>query len=182
MERKLLTICDYDMDGLLQHANFKRVNPHPQGKRVKDCVKRACVLASGINYHDIAIMLNRFRAETGARKFNTDDNWRQFIIKVLMGCDLGNMQYANMGHRYQVHEFARHYEGRSFKYIVQCAGHVVAVDNNGCYLDSWDSGEKSIYKAYGIPCYEMVVDHIKKCFPKLCKGLSLERHKQRFTL
>lgn len=164
---------------MIERSNFKMMNPHPQGLRVKDCVKRACVLASGINYHDIAIMLNRFRKETGARKFNTDDNWRQFIIKVLNGCDLGNMQYVNYGHRYKVYEFAKQYKGKA---IVQCAGHLVAIDN-GYYLDSWDSGEKSIYKAYAIfPFYEAIVEHIRKNYPKLCKGLTLERYKQRFTL
>lgn len=164
---------------MIERRNFKRVNPHPEGKNVKDCVKRACVLASEINYHDIAIMLNRFRKETGARKFNTDDNWRQFIIKVLHGCDLGNMQYVNHGHRYQVSEFASYYKGKA---ILQVAGHVVAIDGEGHYLDSWDSGWKSIYKAYAIPDYEIVILNIKKNYPKLCKGLSLERYKQRFTL
>ena len=40
---------------------FKFTNSHQQGKRVGDCVKRACCLASEINYHDIAIILNRFK-------------------------------------------------------------------------------------------------------------------------
>lgn len=164
---------------MVERSNFKRVNPHPQGKRVGDCVKRACVLASEINYHDIAIMLNRYKKETGAIKFNGNDNWRKFIINVLLGCDMGNMQYANHGHRFQVWEFAKY---RNSKAIVQCANHVVAIDGKGNYLDSWDSGEKSIYKAYGIPSYETIVEHIKKNYPKLCKGLTLERYKQRFTL
>lgn len=155
---------------MIEHYNYENANPHPQGKRVGDCVKRACVIASGINYHDIAIMLNRFKKETNARRFNTDDNWRQFIIKVLNGCDLGNMQYANHGHRYKVYEFAARHNG---KYIVQCSKHLVAVDDYH-YWDSWDSGEKSIYKAYAIPPFhKAIVEHIRKNYPKLCKGLTL---------
>ena len=59
---------------MVERFNFKRTNPHPQGLRVGDCVKRACVLASGINYHDIAIMLNRYKKETGSVKFNGNDD------------------------------------------------------------------------------------------------------------
>ena len=160
--------------------NFIRTNPHPKGlTQVGDCVKRACVLASGINYHDIAIMLNRFRKETGATRFNTNDNWRQFIIKVLIGADLGNMQYANKGHRYEVREFANCCKNKA---ILQVSKHVVAIDGKGHYLDTWDCGYKSIYKVYQIPEYEIIVDHIKKHYPKLCKGLTLEKHKIRFAI
>ena len=151
---------------------FRKVNPHPQGKRVKDCVKRACCLASEINYHDIAIMLNRYRSTTHARAFNTDENWRKFIVNVLLGVDLGNMQYANHGHRYKVSEFAR---VRKSKAICQVANHLVAVNGEGDWLDTWNSGEKSIYKVYGIPSYEVIVNHIRTNHKKLCKGLTLER-------
>ena len=153
---------------------FVKVNPHPQGKRVGDCVKRACVLASEINYHDIAIMLNRFRKETGAKRFNSDYNWRDFIEKVLLGCDLGNMQYANHGHRFTIEDFAYYRKGKA---IVQASKHIVAVNGKGDYLDSWDSGYKSIYKAWGIPSYEIIVENIKKNYKALCKGLTLERYK-----
>ena len=153
---------------------FKRMNPHPKGLRVGDCVKRACVLASGINYHDIAIMLNRFRKETGAIKFNANDNWRQFIIKVLCGQDQGNMQYIYKGHRIMVRDYARYCRSHA---IVQCAKHIVAIDGDGAYMDSWDSGDKYIYKAYQLPSYGEIVEHIKKNYPKLCKGLTLERFK-----
>ena len=158
---------------------FIRENPHPQQKRVGDCVKRACCLASEINYHDIAIMLNRFRKETGAKRFNYRDNWREFVERVLLGCDLGNLQYANHGHRFTIEEFAHYRKGKA---IVQASKHIVAVNGKGDYLDTWESGYKSIYKAWGIPSYEVIVSHIKTNFKKLCKGLTLERHKRRITL
>jgi len=154
---------------------FVFMNPHPQGKRVGDCVKRACVLASEINYHDIAIMLNRFRKETGAKRFNSDWNWRYFIEQVLLGCDLGNMQYINQGHRFTIEEFARY---RKSKAIVQASKHIVAINGKGDYLDTWDSGYKSIYKAWGIPSYEIIVAHIKSNYKKLCKGLSLAKYER----
>lgn len=157
---------------------FVYKNPHPQGLRVGDCVKRACVLASKINYHDIAIMLNRYRKETGAKRFNSDYNWRDFIVNVLCGNDEGNLQYANMGHRYLVEDYARKCIGRG-RAILQVAKHLVAVDENGDWLDTWDSGEKSVYKAWHLPSYDYIVEHIRKAYPKLCKGLTLEKYRIR---
>lgn len=158
-------------------TNFVRCNPHPQGKMVADCVKRACTIASEINYHDIAIMLNRFRKTTGAKKFNNRDNWKEFVIKVLRGHDKGNMQYANHGERFTVDEYC--YQVNS-KAIVQCSKHLVAL-KNGKYYDTWESGDKSIYKAWGIPSYEFIVENIRTNYPKLCKGLTLERYVARPT-
>lgn len=165
---------------------FKRTNPHPQGKLVGDCVKRAIVIASEINYHDVAIMLNRYRTISGTRKFNNRDNWKEFIVNVLGAFDKGNMQYANNGKRFTVSDYAyyiAHYY--SFKHrnlIVQTSHHLVALDGKDNYYDTWDSGEKSIYKAWSIPPYEMIIENIKKNFPKLCKGLTLERHKLRVQI
>ena len=158
---------------------FVFTNPHPQQKRVGDCVKRALCLASEINYHDIAIMLNRFREISRTDKYNTNKNWKMFVEVVLLGSDNGNMQYANKGHRYLVSDFAKSCKKRS---ILRTAHHLVAINGKGDYLDTWDSGDKSIYKVYTLPSYEIIVNHIKTFYPKLCKGLSLERQKIRFCL
>lgn len=158
---------------------YKFTNPHPQGKRVGDCVKRACCLASEINYHDIAIMLNRYREISKTSAYNSNKNWKMFVENVLLGVDTGNVQYANMGHRYLVKEYAKKCYSKA---ILRTAKHIVAINGKGDYLDTWDSGEKSIYKVYKIPSYETIVSHIKTNYPKLCKGLSLERQKIRFCL
>lgn len=152
---------------------FKFTNPHPQGKRVKDCVKRACAIASGINYHDIAIMLNRFKKETGCNKFNSNDNCKPFVEKVLMGWKISkDMRYIDCGHRYTVKDFAAdHY---NTTHILRCAGHFVTA-KNGDYYDTWDSGYKSVYIAWLMPKYGVIVNHIRTNYPQLCKGLSLER-------
>lgn len=160
---------------MVEHVNFRECNPHPQKKMVGDCVKRAITIASEINYHDVAIMLNRYRKESGCRKFNNRDNWKEFVVNVLHGIDKGNMQYANHGQRFLVCDYA---ETISNKAIVQCSHHIVAC-MNGKYYDTWDSGEKSIYKAWGIPSYEIIIDNIRKNYPKLCKGLTLDRYKAR---
>lgn len=151
---------------------FKKVNPHPEGKLVGDCVKRACCLASGINYHDIAIMLNRFRKISGGKKFNSNDNWKPFVEKVLLGCkDPDDMRFAFYGHRYTVEDYA---DTHNYRYILRCSKHLVA-SVHGDYLDTWDSGYKSVYIAYELPSYYLIINHIKNNYPELCKGLNLER-------
>lgn len=155
--------------------NFKLCNPHPEQKLVGDCVKRALTIASEINYHDIAIMLNRFKKETGALKFNQNENYKAFIEQVLLGCkNKGDMRHEFYGRRYTVSEFAKWWEND--KSILRCSKHLVAT-KNGYYYDTWDSGEKSVYIAWFIPSYEKIVKHIKTNYPKLCKGLSLEKCK-----
>ena len=162
------------------YDNFKECNPHPQQKRVGDCVKRAIVIASEINYHDIAIMLNRFKKETHTRKFNNSDNWKPFVEEVLLGeKNKGDMQHEFYGRRYTVKEWASYWYDD--KAILRCSHHLVAT-KGGYYYDTWDSGDKGVYIAYFIPSYERIVEHIKKNFPKLCKGLTLERCRLRVNL
>ena len=148
-------------------------NPHPQGKRVGDCVKRACCLASEINYHDIAIMLNRYRKISGGSKYNNNENWKPFIEEVLLGVkDSDDMRFAFEGHRYTVADYAE--TNIPHRCILRCSKHLVAC-KYGNYYDTWNSGDKGVYIAYMLPRYEQIIVHIKKHYPKLCKGLSLER-------
>ena len=156
---------------------FKLTNPHPKGKLVRDCVKRAITIASEINYHDVAIMLNRFRDISGGNKFNSNENWRPFVEQVLLGRkNKGDMQHEFYGRRYTVDDWARYWEND--KSILRVSKHLVAT-MNGNYYDTWDSGRKGVYIAYFIPSYEKIVENIRKNFPKLCKGLTLERYVRR---
>lgn len=159
---------------------FKKTNPHPQGKLVGDCVKRAIVIASEINYHDVAIMLNRFKKQSGCHKFNNSDNWKPFVEQVLLGRkNKGDMQHEFYGRRYTVDDWARYWDCDTA--ILRLSKHIVAT-KNGNYYDTWDCGEKGVYIAYFIPSYEKIVNNIKKNFPKLCKGLTLDRYKLRVQI
>ena len=151
---------------------FVFTNPHPQGKRVGDCVKRALCLASEINYHDIAIMLNRYKEITHSESYNSNKNYKQFIENVLLGKNCGNLQYAYNGHRYLVKKWAYYCRSKS---ILRIAKHLVATNGKGDYLDTWNCGEKSVYLAWTLPSYEEIVKHIQSFYPKLCKGLRLDK-------
>ena len=148
---------------------FQYCNPHPKGKRVGDCIKRAYVIASSINYHDMTIMLNRFKKQCG----DTHNYWKLFVEQVLLGTkNKGDMQHEFYGRRYTVNEWAKWWDNDTC--VLRCSKHLVAT-KNGDYLDTWDSGEKGVYIAWFIPKYEIIVEHLKKNYPKLCKGLSLAK-------
>ena len=147
---------------------FKFCNPHPEGKIVKDCVKRAIVIATGFSYHEVSVMLNRYRKESGGAKFNSNENWKPFVENVLLGRKIAeDMRYANNGHRYTVEEFA---DSHFHTYILRCSKHLVAV-SNGDYLDTWNSGNKGVYIAYRIPNKYIIEDNIKRNFKYLSKNL-----------
>ena len=58
-------------------------NPHPKGKRVGDCVKRAIVLATGLDYMEVQRQLNAHKKVTGASVYNDNKNWKSFVENVL---------------------------------------------------------------------------------------------------
>lgn len=144
-------------------------NPHPEGLRVGDCIKRAIVIATGINYHDVQVMLNRYKKTTK----HPNDYWREFIEKVLGGWKISeDMRFINCGQRYTVDEFAEDFYEHTC--ILRCSKHLVATAG-GDYYDTWDSGYKGVYIAWRIGSYLIVRERIEKLFPKLCQGLSLAR-------
>lgn len=151
---------------------FKFENPHPQGKKVGDCVKRAIVIATGINYHDVEVMLNRYKKVSGGKFYNSNDNWKPFIENILMGEKYSvDMQHDFHGHRYTVRDWCdNHYKTT----ILRCSKHLVAT-KDGDYFDIWDSGDKGVYIAYFIPSYKLIVNNLRLHHPELCKGLTLEK-------
>ena len=58
-------------------------NPHPKGKLVGDCVKRAIALATGKDYLEIQRDLNKLKKLTGCDTFNSNKNYKHYIEKVL---------------------------------------------------------------------------------------------------
>ncbi len=151
-------------------------NPHPEGLRVGDCIKRAIVIATDINYHDIQVMLNRFK-KVCAHPY---DYWKEFIVDVLGGIKhSGDMQHEYHGRRYTVDEFAS--EWPKSKAILRCSKHLVC-SKDGNYYDTWDSGDKGVYIAWWILDYEDVVKRIRTMYPKICQGLTLEKVKYRTIL
>lgn len=133
---------------------YQYFNAHPQGKLVGDCVKRAITKATGMDYHEVQLELNRHKRITGAKTFNEDKNWKSYVENVLNGVKLSFPAKAGQP-RMNGDRFCKAYPKGS--YILNMAGHLsCCVD--GVIYDTWDCGSKCCYTAYEI------TPQIKNCF------------------
>lgn len=120
---------------------FAYYNPHPDNKHVGDCVKRALTKATGWDYHDVQLALNRYKKVTKTKVFNEAKNFVPFIEKELEGKKLP--QYRNV----KVGEFAKQHQSGAF--VAKVRRHVVAVVDGKVY-DTWNSSFKAITKVWQI--------------------------------
>ena len=124
---------------------YKFCNPHPDGKIVGDCVKRAICLAEGRDYRDVKIELNRLKRELGADSFNSNENWKTYVKRKKYE-KLSFPAVAGKS-RMNGHEFAETYTEGS--YILRMSKHLVACVD-GVILDTWDCRDKCVYNAYRV--------------------------------
>lgn len=123
---------------------FVFYNPHPDGKFVGDCVKRAFTKATERDYHDVQIELNRIKREMHAKKFNDDSVWREFLSR--NGFVMKSFPAVPGQKRMTVEKLASISKCDDV-WVCRCAGHLVCVAN-GRYYDTWDSGDKCVYTAF----------------------------------
>ena len=55
---------------------YKYYNPHPKGLSTDDCVKRAIVVVTGMDYSKVQRELNGYKAITCVKSFNSIKNLR----------------------------------------------------------------------------------------------------------
>lgn len=121
-------------------------NPHPQQKIVGDCVKRAITKASGKTYQEVSNELNRVKRAQGARAYNSNSVWREYIEKHLYGKKMSFP--AEKGKpRMNGARFCKAYPKGA--YILNMAGHLSCC-YDGVLYDTWDCSEKCVYTAYEI--------------------------------
>ncbi len=124
---------------------YRYRNPHPEGKRVTDCVVRAITIAVEGDYLEVRKHLNRIKKELKETSYQN----RKFIDKYtkLNGWKKISFPAVKGVPRLRGKDFVKQYpEGT---YILKLARHVVAVVD-GVYLDTWDSTEKMIYNAWEV--------------------------------
>lgn len=124
---------------------YKFCNPHPDGKRVRDCVKRAICLAEGRDYRDVKNELNRLKREIGAEKFNSNNNWKTYMDR--KGYNKISFPAVAGESRMNGHKFAETHPTGS--YILRVAGHLSSCVD-GVILDTWDCRDKCVYNAYKV--------------------------------
>lgn len=124
---------------------FEYRNPHPKGIKTTDCVVRAVSIALDKDYLEVRRELNRSKKELKETSYKNQkfmdkyaklNGWKKISFPAVKGVP-----------RLRGNDFVKQYpEGT---YILKLARHVVAVVD-GVYLDTWDSTEKMIYKAWEV--------------------------------
>lgn len=125
---------------------YKFNNPHPKGKIVGDCVKRAITLATGKDYMEVQRELNRCKKITGCSTFNENKNYKYYLEKVLH-CDKQFYAAHKNEPRMNGITFAMtHPKGR---YILEMARHLSCCIN-GKINDTWDCSHKCVYNSWEV--------------------------------
>ena len=125
--------------------SFVFYNPHPKGKLVGDCVKRAICKTTGTDYMEVQRTLNRLKRELGAEEFNDKKVTDEFVKRngfLILSFPAKKGQPRMNGER-----FCKAYPKGS--YILQMAGHWSACVD-GVIYDTWDCSEKCVYRAFKV--------------------------------
>ena len=137
---------------------YKYYNPHPKGLSTDDCVKRAIVVVTGMDYTEVARELNGYKTVTGAKSFNSIKNLR-YVEDVLKA------KKIDCNEKLSAEVFCQnHPAGR---YILEMNEHWSACVD-GCIYDTWDCGKEKVNFAYEVTTEPYTAPDLKKQAFKYC--------------
>lgn len=122
---------------------YKKLNVHPKGLIVGDCVKRAFTVATDKDYMEVQRELNYLKKETGATSFNSNENWKAYVTK--QGWHKIAYPAVKGEPRMDGHVFTKTHPVGT--YILRMAGHIT-VCKDGVIYDTWDCRRKCVYTAW----------------------------------
>lgn len=122
-------------------------NPNPRGCRTGDCVKRSIVVASGMDYKELELMMNRTKV-VKKQPYNYKKNYEN-TIKLLGGTKIKMSVPAgtNRWHVTTIGKVMNKYPHVS--YVLQVSKHLIGVRNNTIF-DLYDDRDydKGIYMMF----------------------------------
>ncbi len=137
---------------------YKYYNPHPKGLSTDDCVKRAIVVVTGMEYSKVVRELNEYKTVTGAKSFNSIKNLR-YAEDVLKASKLPFE--SNLTAK----EFCqKHPRGR---FILDMDEHWSACVDGYIY-DTWDCSQEKVNFAYEITTKPYTPPNLKNQVFKYC--------------
>lgn len=118
---------------------YEYYNPHPKGKNVGDCVKRAVCKAMNMDYMDVQRMLNRIKNDIGAKDF------RRLSVRVELARreGWGHIVYDKWGDDSMMDAETFQKEHPKGTYILNMKRHCVACVD-GMLYDTWDSSKRGV--------------------------------------
>lgn len=108
-------------------------NPNPEGRSADDCAVRACTIAVSKDWDTVFLELSVLGCIHGDM-ISGNHVWGRYLKRYGFRRALVDDDCETC---YTVNDFCR--EHPKGTYVLALSGHVVAVQD-GCYLDSWDSG------------------------------------------
>lgn len=137
---------------------YRYYNPHPKGLTTNDCVKRAIVVVTGMDYTKVQRELNRYKAVTGAKSFNSIENLRYAE-------DVLKTKKMTFNSKLTVEKFCKkHPRGR---YIIDMDRHWSACVD-GCIYDTWDCSKETVNFVYKVTAEPYTPPDLKKQVFKHC--------------
>lgn len=128
--------------------NFEYFNPNPRGAITGDCVKRAIVVATGIDYHKLEVDMNRMKKHQGLA-YNYKKNWEPYIMKVLGAKKIGySTPYGQSSwHVSTIDQVLGDYPHLTF--ILCVSKHLIGIKNNTIYdLGDDTVRDKMVFNVY----------------------------------
>ncbi len=158
---------------------YSYLNAHPYELLVDDCVKRAIVLTTQMDYYAVQQELNRHKRLTGATHYYTDDNPHAFVENVLHAEELSFP--ARKGRPGMTGgEFCRRYPRGRF--ILDMPEHWTACVD-GVIYDTWDPSDEIVCTAYRMKAKEEPkLNKPKTFFVRVEIKASAQRHYARYTV
>lgn len=120
-------------------------NPHPEGKIVSDCVKRAVCLTTGMSYKETSNLLNKIKREIGEKDYNSKKCCNEYVKR--FGWKKISFPAEKGKPRMNGQKFAEQYPKGN--YILNMAGHWSCC-KDGVIYDTWDCREKCVYTAFEV--------------------------------
>lgn len=128
--------------------DYKFFNPNPRGKIVGDCVKRAIVVATGKDYKDVELEMNRTK-KVKSEPYNSKVNYVNYLENVL-GLKPIKMTIKPCNKRWHVStidDVMKDFPKMS--YIMCVSKHLIGVKNRTIYdLGDDRIRDKGIYKIW----------------------------------
>lgn len=146
---------------------FEYFNPNPRGKWTTDCVKRAIVAVTGIDYLELEKDMNRKKVVKDAL-YKDNRNWKPYIMNY-MGFKKVNTSVPKGTKRWTVHSIERIMKNYpNINYILHVSKHLIGIRNNTIY-DLVDDRKynKCIYELF---LYSANDEEVNKIQEEISKG------------
>lgn len=160
---------DFDIEPSETTLGFSFFNPNPRGSVTGDCVKRAIVVATGMDYKELELFMNRNKVDKSA-PYNNQKNYEN-VIKLLGGkcIKMSVPAGTNRWHVNTINDIMHYYPHIS--YVLQVSKHLIGVREETIFDLFDDRGrDKGIYKMFLFGATESEIKEIQqqcsKGYPK----------------